>query len=113
MKPAAKVKNTTGLQITLLDCICSEVLFSAMITLHVHDDTNKASEESMQKNPGLHEKQINLDTQDAFCCVERICSACLHFFRTVKENAVSFDTGKLPQNGILRTKLEGPFPHFA
>lgn len=94
--------------------LCFEVLLSAMITLHVLDHTNKAFEESLQKSPGPHEMQINLWYPR--CILLRgkdICSACLHFFRTVKGNATSFDAGKLPQNGILRTELERHFPHFA
>lgn len=114
LKSADEVKKPTGFQITLLDCICFEVLFSAVIILHVLDHTNKALEESLKKSHGLHEIQINLwYTRCLLLCGKEICSACLHFFRIEKENAVSFDTSKLPQNGILRTKLEGPFPHFA
>lgn len=107
-------EKRTGFWITLLDCICFEVLPSAMITLHVLDHTNKAFEESLEKSPGLHEMQINLwYPRWILLCGKEICSAWPHFFRKVKESAASFDTGKLPQNGILRTKLERPFPHFA
>lgn len=114
LKPADEVKKSTGFQITSLDCICFEVLLSAMITLHVLDHTNKAFEESLQKSPGPHEMQINLwYPRCILLCGKEICSACLHFFRTVKGNATSFDAGKLPQNGILRTELERHFPHFA
>lgn len=60
LKSADEVKKPTGFQITLLDCICFEVLFSAVIILHVLDHTNKALEESLKKSPGLHEIQINL-----------------------------------------------------
>lgn len=49
LKPADEVKNPTGFWITLLDCVCLEVLYSALITLHVHDHTNKAFEESCRK----------------------------------------------------------------
>lgn len=105
-------KQTTGFLMTLLDCIFSEVL-SAKMTLDVLVCTNKAFEQSLQKSYELYEMQRNLWYPRWIPLHGKgICSACLHTFRTVKENATPFDIVKLPQNGILRTKLGGPFPHL-
>lgn len=66
------------------------------------------------ENYWLYQMQRNLwYPRWILLCGKGICSVCLHTFRTVKENATPFEIVNLPQNGILRTKLERPFPYFA
>lgn len=105
-----------GFLMTLLDCIFSEVLLSDVMKLEVLVSTNKAFQQHLQKSYGLQSAQMQRNLwypRWILLCGKRICSACLHIFRTVKENPTLFDIVKLPQNGILRTKLERPFPHFS
>lgn len=97
-----------GFLMTLLDCIFSEVILSAIVC------TNKAFEQSLQKICRLYEMQRNLwNPRWILLCGKGICSTYLHTFRTVKENATPFDIVKLPKNRIHRGTLERAFPHFS
>lgn len=64
-------KHTTGFLVTLLDCMFSEVLLSAMMTLDVFVCTNEAFEQSLQKTTDCMRCREICETQDGFCSVEK------------------------------------------